>query len=73
MVSSEGGNTGVERTRPARTRPAGRAKGKELEERVNMTDSKGGEFGGKGAARTMKSDDEAEEEKKGTGRHMGGL
>ena len=29
-------------------------------------DSKGGEFGGEGAARTMKSDDEAEEEKKGT-------
>ena len=31
-------------------------------------DSKGGEFGGKGAARTMKSDDEAEEEKRGTPR-----
>ena len=67
MVSCEGRSTGVKRTRPARTRPAERAKEKELEERENMT-AKEENSEGEGAARTMKSDDEAEEEKKGTRR-----
>ena len=49
MVSSEGESTGVRRTRPTE-----RAKEKE-----NMKAK--GELGGKGTARTRKSDDEGEE------------